>query len=179
MYRVFKLHLKFWQSALSFLSWLVMPTRHTSLIVIYNTRFTWGGIFSKWFVFFYRPFQNYAATQDKSHGVKVAMNCRLSNTIPAFWVFIQKNCLQINLNQSVITNESFITDCIETKIFVWLTAVHCNFHTVNFVSGWLRSFENASYFVLFWNIFPKTSVQLNVLLLITWYKSYLWVTRSQ
>jgi len=29
--------------------------------------------------------------------------------------FIQKNCLQINLKQSVITNENFRSDCIEIK----------------------------------------------------------------
>jgi len=80
---------------------------------------------------------------DKIHDVKVAMDCRQSNTIPAFWVFYSENCLHINFNQSVIANESFRSDWIyiktyPSKIFIWLTTFR------PWILMWVAaSFENA------------------------------------
>jgi len=56
-----------------------------------------------------------------------------------FECFIQKNCLQINFNQSVITNESFGSDWIEIKCI-----------QIKFLFDWRQSIATFTLWILPW-----------------------------
>jgi len=88
----------------------------------------------------YRRFENYAATHRQNSRRESCNRLRSIKHDPSILSVLFRNMSSDQFNQSVITNESFRSDWIEiehiqVKFFVWLTAVHCNFHAVKFVCG--------------------------------------------